>query len=150
MKLIKSHTDATRQGTTVTRYYEDEGVPVEISVHQDPYAQQTFGVVKRWTDSAGYQPILTADPAYVFTTAKVDLGLVADELVEDYQKLLPDTMMENLKPYSDAELALRVFNEEDLYRERHREDLTEILNERYVYTNAQYVELLNQLEAEES
>jgi len=52
---------------------------------------------------------------------------------------------EDLTNYSDNELSLRVFNEEDLYYFRHTRQLEDIINERFVYTDFQYAMLLGDL-----
>jgi hypothetical protein len=52
--------------------------------------------------------------------------------------------------YSDSELSLIVFNEEWLYKMRHygRKGFISILDEYYIYTQAQLDELENDLEQE--
>lgn len=59
----------------------------------------------------------------------------------------------NLLNYSDQELSLRVFNDEGLYPIRHRSILWEVLEEMFIYTDAQREELerdlVDELELEE-
>jgi hypothetical protein len=50
----------------------------------------------------------------------------------------------NLTEYSDRELSLQVFNDEYLYGLRYIE-LRDLLNERFLFTDAQWVELLKDL-----
>ena len=51
--------------------------------------------------------------------------------------------------YNDSELSLHVFNDEGLYGIRHSPDFVDILDELFLYTNAQLVELKCDLEEEE-
>lgn len=50
--------------------------------------------------------------------------------------------------YSDSELSLMVFNNEALYRLRHRSNLRDILEYDYLFTEAQWAELENDLNEE--
>jgi len=52
----------------------------------------------------------------------------------------------DLTGYSDSELSLHVFNDEYLYRQRHKNSLGETLDQLYIYTPEQYQELLQDLE----
>lgn len=52
----------------------------------------------------------------------------------------------DLTQYSDDELSMLVFNDEGLYRERHRSYLKELLDECFIYTEAQYETLQEDLE----
>ena len=84
MKLINSYTDTSRQGVTVYEYWNDDGTPVEIKVHYDPYPQQCYGVASRWTERNGYERIVTADPHRV---NKDDLEQIVADLFNDYQAM---------------------------------------------------------------
>lgn len=61
-----------------------------------------------------------------------------------------DETREDLREYSDSELSLRVFNEEWLYKMRHygRRGFIEILEEYFIFTQAQQDELEDDLEEE--
>ena len=54
--------------------------------------------------------------------------------------------MENLTEYGKQELSLRVFNEENLYLNRHNKDFIESLNELFVFNSEQLEELKQDLE----
>jgi hypothetical protein len=49
--------------------------------------------------------------------------------------------MEDLKQYSDSELSLRVFNDEGLYRMRHRRGFIDSLRDIFSFSSAQQLEL---------
>ena len=51
----------------------------------------------------------------------------------------------DLTQYTDSELSLWVFNDEGLYRQRHSEYLKETLRELFIFTNAQWEELQQDL-----
>ena len=55
-------------------------------------------------------------------------------------------MKQDLTGYSDSELSLLVFNDEGLYRKRHRRGFVSLLDELFIYTTAQLEELLTDLE----
>lgn len=57
-----------------------------------------------------------------------------------------DCSREDLTDYSDSELSLRVFNDEGLYRMRHRKGFDEVLDQIFVYTPEQWQELITDLE----
>lgn len=57
---------------------------------------------------------------------------------------------QDLREYSDAELSLMVFNDEGLYRMRHRRGLFEILDELFIYTDEQLETLKEDLEDEKN
>jgi len=48
---------------------------------------------------------------------------------------------QDLTQYSSAELALQVFNTEDLYNQRHDSDLLDMLTELFIFTDEQREEL---------
>ncbi len=50
---------------------------------------------------------------------------------------------QDLREYSDNELSLLVFNDEDLYLERHRRGFLNVIDELFIYTDAQ-LEVLKQ------
>lgn len=57
--------------------------------------------------------------------------------------------IEDLRQYSDAELSLRVMNDEGLYRMRHdKVALLSVLNTYFVYNSDQLAELEQDLEDE--
>lgn len=58
------------------------------------------------------------------------------------------TTREDLTQYSDAELSLRVFNEEWLYRVRHSRGLRSALDELFIYNGEQWAELMSDLESD--
>ena len=56
---------------------------------------------------------------------------------------------QDLRDYGSGELSNWVFNDEGLYRSRHNlESLKELLDEIFLYTDDQYDELVEDLEAE--
>lgn len=56
---------------------------------------------------------------------------------------------EDLTEYSDAELSLRVFNDEWLYKMRRRRNFIEELEQIFIFTEEQREELENDLKEEE-
>ncbi len=59
--------------------------------------------------------------------------------------------MQTLTQYSDSKLSLNVFNTEYFYIERHdRPYLMALIDEEFVYTQAQMDELIVDLDADES
>ena len=55
----------------------------------------------------------------------------------------------DLTSYGSGELSMWVFNDEGLYRERHRRGFIEVLSELFIYTDEQLEELENDLAEEE-
>lgn len=56
--------------------------------------------------------------------------------------------MQDLCQYSDNELSLTVYNDEFLYKRRHRSDFKALLNELYIFTDDQWETFVNDLEDE--
>ena len=57
-------------------------------------------------------------------------------------------MKKNITKHGDSELSLMVFNDEGLYAIRHNQDLMEVLDDNFVYTEKQRKELEWDLEAD--
>ena len=57
--------------------------------------------------------------------------------------------MQDLTNYSQHEMSLRVFNEEDIYQIRHDEDLLEILKGVFIWTDEQVKQLIVDLEEDQ-
>lgn len=55
-------------------------------------------------------------------------------------------MRQDLTLYSNDELSLWVFNDEALYRMRNRSYLKDILDEHFIYSEAQYEQLIQDIE----
>ena len=58
-------------------------------------------------------------------------------------------LREDLTGYSDDELSLRVFNDEGLYRERHKYGFTDWLSDMFKYTSVQFTVLEQDLAEDE-
>ena len=56
--------------------------------------------------------------------------------------------MQDLTQYSESELSMWVFNDEYLYNNRHRMHLKSILDDLFIYTDEQWIELQADLEAD--
>lgn len=54
----------------------------------------------------------------------------------------------DIREYGDSELSMHVYNDEGLYKMRHKKDLMDIIDELFIYTEAQRSELLQDLEGE--
>ena len=57
--------------------------------------------------------------------------------------------MIDLTEYSDRELSMVVFNDQDLYSMRHDDDLIDILSEYFKFTPCQLLTLIFDLETEQ-
>ena len=55
---------------------------------------------------------------------------------------------QDLTQYSSAELSLNVFNDESLYNQMHCSDFKELIGELFIYTDEQWDELQEDLEAD--
>lgn len=52
---------------------------------------------------------------------------------------------QDIREYTDSELSLLVFNDESLYKQRHRSDFINVIDELFIYRTEQLEELKNDL-----